>query len=202
MAQGIDEEVRRTSLLAATLSLDAPFVETVVALNDSRGAREDYEAVSRIDERLSAFFNYTNKVGAVLLYLRDKPVFLHRNKAAVRAPARPGRWYEAVTRHATAIVGDLDSYGLDRAAAAALGGVAGDAGARLPGHCRRLRRFLDQVAEAVSWRGLFLVMAPTDHPLRQPREGLIDASLLVPVPAGRTTYVTAPGPSLRPTGRS
>jgi two-component system sensor histidine kinase YesM len=116
MAQGIDEEVRRASLLAATLSTDPQFVDNAVRLNDSRTPREQYEASGRIEERLSAFFNYTNKVGAVLLYLRDQPVFLHRNNGLLfERPLQKTAWFETVVSepNATTIVGDLDSYSLD-----------------------------------------------------------------------------------------
>jgi two-component system sensor histidine kinase YesM len=115
LAQSIDEEVRRTSLLTATLSTDPEFVNMVVALNDSRYARQRYEVSASIDARLSRFFNYTNKTGAVLLYLRDGPVFLYRNNGLLfERPLLKTEWYDTVvnTPDATVTMNDLNSYSL------------------------------------------------------------------------------------------
>ena len=116
LAQGIDEEARRAALLAATLSTDQQFVTAAVSLNAVRNPRDEYEISSRIDDRLSAFFNYTNKIGAILLYFRDRPVFLLRNNRYLfDRPLDKGTWYETVTAapDATIIMGDFDNYGLD-----------------------------------------------------------------------------------------
>lgn len=115
LAEGIDEEIRQAALLTATLSTDRTFVASAVRLNESRGAREQYEAGGRIDERLSAFFNYTNKTGAALLYLRDLPVFMHRNNGFLfDRPLPKGAWYQTIISapDATVILADLDTYSL------------------------------------------------------------------------------------------
>ncbi len=115
LAQGIDEEIRHTALLTATLSTDQRFVQSAVQLNERRGKSREYEAAARVQDRLSAFFNYTNKIGAVLLYFRDRPVLLHRNSALLfERPLDRGEWYAIVKEKpdATVTLGDLDSYSL------------------------------------------------------------------------------------------
>jgi two-component system sensor histidine kinase YesM len=207
IAQGIDEEARRAALLTATLSTDGNFVESVVSLNDSRTQRAQYEVGARIDDRLSAFFNYTNKIGAVLLYLRDRPVFLHRNNGFLFDRALPeDEWFTAVVGapDATLIMPDLDSYSLDRGPRPLLkiavcpsrdaldrGFLAMVVAFRVP--------FLDEVAQspAAGTEELLLVDS-SRRVLLSGTPGLrgttIDASLLTPsvFRRGGSTYVSTP----------
>jgi hypothetical protein len=115
LAESIDEEVRRTTLLTATLSTDRRFSASVERYAQSASPRESYTASQLMEDRLSSFFNYTNKVGAVALYLRGLPVFLYRNSWQVfERPMARGAWFRAVTRlpDSTVILDDLDSYSL------------------------------------------------------------------------------------------
>ena len=115
LAQGIDEEVRRTTLLTATLSTDEDFVSTVHRFSRSRTPAESYKAAAQIQDRLNAFFNYTNRTGAVALYLRDLPVFVHRNNTQLFERQMPrGPWFDTVSAHpdSTIILDDFDSYSL------------------------------------------------------------------------------------------
>lgn len=119
IAEGIEEEVRRAALLAATLSTDEEFVALAERLNGARDQRERYADTVLIERRLTEFFDYTNKTGAVLLYFRDRPVFLHRNNGLLfDQPLPRGAWYETVTSapNATVILDDLGSYGLETSA--------------------------------------------------------------------------------------
>jgi two-component system sensor histidine kinase YesM len=115
LAQSIEDEVRRTALLAATLSNDRAFVATVLRYASAGTPQRRYEESSLIEDRLSAFFNYTNKIGVVGLYLRDSPVFLHRNnRLLLERPLPKGSWYEQCRNpiNTTIVLDDLDSYSL------------------------------------------------------------------------------------------
>jgi two-component system sensor histidine kinase YesM len=115
LTQGIDEEVRRTALLTATLSTDEKFSAAGESYAQSRTPKQGYEASQVVGDRLAAFFNYTNKIGVVALYMRGLPVFLYSNNAKMfERPMPRTAWFEAVTRHpdSTFILDDLDSYSL------------------------------------------------------------------------------------------
>ncbi len=115
MTLGIDEEVRRTTLLTATLSTDARFAGDVERFAASRTPRQTYDASQRMEERLAAFFNYSNKIGAVALYLRGQPVFLYRNNWLIfERPMPRGPWFDEVTAlpNFTVVLDDFDNYSL------------------------------------------------------------------------------------------
>jgi two-component system, sensor histidine kinase YesM len=115
MAENIDEEIRRTTLLTATLSADADFISQVYSFSQSRTKKERYAATGQIDDRLDAFFKYTNKIGAVALYLRDLPVFVYRNNEQLLEREMPrGPWIKAVTSlpDSTVILEDFGSYSM------------------------------------------------------------------------------------------
>jgi two-component system sensor histidine kinase YesM len=115
LTQGIDDEVRRTTLLTATLSTDARFRVAGVRFAQSRTPKQSYEASQLMEDRLASFFNYTNKIGAVALYMRGLPVFLYRNNWQLfeRPMPRTG-WFDTVTKvpDSTVILDDLGSYSL------------------------------------------------------------------------------------------
>ena len=99
LTQGIDEEVRRTTLLTATLSTDARFTAAGERFAQSRTPKQSYEASRLMEDRLASFFNYTNKIGAVALYMRGLPVFLYRNNWQLfERPMPRTTWFHAVTR--------------------------------------------------------------------------------------------------------
>lgn len=102
LTQSIDEELRRTTLLTATLSTDVHFSEYVQRYARSRSSRESYEASKVLEDRLSAFFNYSDKTGAVALYMRGLPVFLYRNNGPTELHSDPRRSGQLQPeRHAT-----------------------------------------------------------------------------------------------------
>jgi two-component system, sensor histidine kinase YesM len=115
LTQGIDEEVRRTALLTATLSTDTKFSAAGELFAQSRTQKQSYEASQLVSDRLASFFNYTNKIGVVALYMRGLPVFLYRNNSQLFERTMPRTaWFDTVTRRpdATVILDDLDSYSL------------------------------------------------------------------------------------------
>ena len=112
---GIDEEVRRTTLLTATLSTDTQFADAVERFAGSSSPRLAYDASKQMTERLAAFFNYSNKIGAVALYLRDRPVFLYGNNGQLfERPMSRGGWFDEVTRvpNLTLVLDDFNPYSL------------------------------------------------------------------------------------------
>jgi two-component system sensor histidine kinase YesM len=117
LTQSIDEEVRRTALLTATLSTDSRFSADVERFARSTTAKESYAASQLMGDRLSSFFNYSNKIGVVALYMRNLPVFLYRNNWQLFArPMERTAWFQTVTGqpNTTVILDDLDSYGLQQ----------------------------------------------------------------------------------------
>ena len=115
ITQGMDEEIRRTTLLTATLSTDEDFAEAVELFASSRAARQAYGASKVMEDKLQAFFNYSNKIGAVALYLRGEPEFLYRNNQFLfERPMPRGEWFDHITRvpNLTLVLDDFDSYSL------------------------------------------------------------------------------------------
>ena len=98
LSESIDEEVRRTTLLTATLSTDKRFSAAGERFAQSTTPKESYETSQLIEDRLSSFLNYTNKVGAVALYMRGLPVVLYRNNGQLfERPMTRGAWFQAAT---------------------------------------------------------------------------------------------------------
>ena len=115
LSESIDEELRRTTLLAATLSTDRRFSAVVERFAQSTTPKESYEASQLLEDRLSSFLSYSNKTGAVVLYLRGLPVYMYRNNSQLfERPMTRGAWFQAATAQpdSTVILDDLDSYSL------------------------------------------------------------------------------------------
>ncbi len=111
----IDEEIRRTTLLTATLSTDEGFAGAAERFSSTRDPQRAYAASVQMTDRLAAFFNYSNKIGAVALYLRNQPVFLYRNNVQLfERPMARGAWFDEVTRvpNLTLVLDDFDPYSL------------------------------------------------------------------------------------------
>ncbi len=112
---GMDEEIRRTTLLTATLSTDGDFADAVERFAADPAARQAYGASKVMGDKLQAFFNYSNKIGAVALYLRGQPEFLYRNNQLLfERPMPRGPWFDQVTRvpDLTVVLDDFDPYSL------------------------------------------------------------------------------------------
>ncbi len=75
---GIEEEIRRTTLLAANLSTDAESTDAVASFAGGRTSRQSCDASKRMEEKLSAFFHCSNRIGCIALYLRGQPTYLYR----------------------------------------------------------------------------------------------------------------------------
>ncbi len=116
LSESIDEELRRTTLLTATLSTDRRFSAVVERFAQSTTPKAGYEASQLLEDRLSSFLSYSNKTGAVVLYLRGLPVFLYRNNGLLfDRPMPRSAWFDSALGHpnSTIILDDLDSYSLN-----------------------------------------------------------------------------------------
>jgi two-component system sensor histidine kinase YesM len=70
VSRGVQNEIDSASILAASLLHDAELLSLVQAYSMASGA-ERLAAYSRIDALISSFLIYSNRIGAVEIYLRD-----------------------------------------------------------------------------------------------------------------------------------
>ncbi|MGA2547087.1 MAG: sensor histidine kinase [Rectinemataceae bacterium] len=70
VSRGVQNEIDSASILAASLLHDAELLSLVQAYAVASGA-ERLKAYSRIDALISSFLIYSNRIGAVEIYLRD-----------------------------------------------------------------------------------------------------------------------------------
>jgi two-component system sensor histidine kinase YesM len=97
VAQGIDEEAKRIALLTSALANNEEFLSLVYTYNLSTDSEEAYLASRRISEQLDTLFNYTNQVGAVFFFLKDKDMLYHRNfPISLDYHCKQEDWYQKV----------------------------------------------------------------------------------------------------------
>jgi two-component system sensor histidine kinase YesM len=118
VAYGIDEEAKRISLLAAALAHDAQFVDYAAGFNHATDGASEYAWSRRMEQHLDSFFAYSNKIGAVVVFLSDKDPYVYRNSPLLFETAlEKGDWYREAVREKsrTRILPDLNSYSLHSA---------------------------------------------------------------------------------------
>lgn len=97
VAQGIDEEAKRIALLTSALANNKEFLSFVYEYSMSPKSHETYLASRRISEQLDTLFNYTNQVGAVFLFFKDKDILYHRNfPISLDYQYKQEDWYQKV----------------------------------------------------------------------------------------------------------
>ena len=82
-AETIETEFRQIQILAAALVNNADFVETCRAFAEATDERVAYELRNEIDGHVNSFFRYTNKIGTVYLFFRDRELYYYRNYPTV-----------------------------------------------------------------------------------------------------------------------
>ncbi|HET6438637.1 MAG TPA: histidine kinase [Anaeromyxobacter sp.] len=116
VAHNIRAETDDVAILAAALIHDAQLRELADSYAAAADRKLQYLAARRLDEKLVSFFNYTKRVGAVVVFMRDGASYSYSNYPNIRglagidrtvyapAAADPGKVYlfdslEAVTRN-------------------------------------------------------------------------------------------------------
>ena len=79
LADLIDTEVRQIEILSAALINDAAFLDDARAFATTVDPTESYLLQREIDRRIADLFNYTNKIGSVFLFFRDRDLYLYQN---------------------------------------------------------------------------------------------------------------------------
>jgi hypothetical protein len=118
IAHGIDEEAKRISLLAAALAHDGQFVDYGIRYNQAENRASEYAWSRRMEQHLDSFFNYSNKIGAVVVFFRNKDSYVYRNSPFLFETAlEKGDWYGEVVRakSRTRILPDLQSHSISSA---------------------------------------------------------------------------------------
>jgi two-component system sensor histidine kinase YesM len=115
VAYGIDEEAKRISLLAAALAHDVQFADYAAGYDQAQDSASRYAWSRRMEQHLDSFFNYSNKIGAVVVFFRNKAPFVYRNNWFLfeRAPEK-GDWFREVVREKsrTRILPDLSGHSI------------------------------------------------------------------------------------------
>jgi two-component system sensor histidine kinase YesM len=118
VAYGIDEEAKRISLLAAALAYDTQFVDYAAGYNLAEDSVSRYAWSRRMEQHLDSFFNYSNKIGAVVVFFRNKAPFVYRNSPFLFERAlEKDDWFREVVREKsrTRILPDLSSHSISSA---------------------------------------------------------------------------------------
>lgn len=118
IAHGIDEEAKHISLLAAALALDGQFTDYGNGYNQAEDRASEYAWSRRMEQHLNSFFNYSNKIGAVVVFFRDKDPYVYRNSPFLfETSLEKGDWYREVVREKsrTRILPDLRSHSISSA---------------------------------------------------------------------------------------
>ncbi len=77
IAQGIDEEAKRIALMVSALANDEELLSRVYEYSLSATPAETLLASRQISGQLDRLFNYTNQVGAVFFFFKDKDILFH-----------------------------------------------------------------------------------------------------------------------------
>jgi len=115
IAQSIDEDAREEALWAAALSSDRRILRAAARFAGGRTEPERAVAAGELDEAMASFFDYTNKIGSVRIYLRGRAPYVYRNSSLLfELPIDRNRWYAETLRRAgrTRFLDDLRSYSL------------------------------------------------------------------------------------------
>ena len=84
VAQNIQNETDTVAILAAALLHDPQLRDLAAAYGAASDPRLRYLAARRLDEKLVSFIQYTNQVGAVVVYLKGGPTYAYSNYPNVR----------------------------------------------------------------------------------------------------------------------
>ena len=79
MAENLNNEIASVSILSSALIHNDSFREVCDRYDEARSPGDLYLQSEAMDLELSNLFLYTNKVGILYVYTRNKPVFLFRN---------------------------------------------------------------------------------------------------------------------------
>ncbi len=113
IALGVDNETKRISLLASTISNDDDLMKLVTDWNRSNDPNARFDLSSRIDSKLNALFNYSNDVESVMFFFKGMTPYYYKSDATLsidEIKAMP--WYEASLedKGKTHILGSLKSF--------------------------------------------------------------------------------------------
>ncbi|WP_319562219.1 sensor histidine kinase [Marispirochaeta sp.] len=79
IAASLNEEYKRIQILAAALINNNQFLEACRSYAHAVNNKEIYLLHQEIDDHVSAFFNYTNKMGTVYLVFPDQGLYYYQN---------------------------------------------------------------------------------------------------------------------------
>jgi two-component system, sensor histidine kinase YesM len=97
VAQGIDEEAKRIALLASALANDEELLALVYAYSRATNRAEAFQASRQLSKQLDTLFNYTNQVGAVFFFFKEKDILYHRNSLiSLSETCKREPWYQKV----------------------------------------------------------------------------------------------------------
>ncbi len=115
IAQSIDEAAREEALWAAALSSDRQILGAAARFVGGQNEAERAVAADKLDEAMASFFDYTNKIGSVLIFLHGRAPYVYRNSSLLfELPVDRDGWYAKTLRTAgrTRFLQDLRSYSL------------------------------------------------------------------------------------------
>ncbi|MHB8062569.1 MAG: sensor histidine kinase, partial [Ruminiclostridium sp.] len=113
IALGVDNETKRISLLASTISNDDEIMELVTQWNHSSDPNLKFNTSRQIDMKLNSLFNYSNDVESVMFFFKGTTQYCYKSNATLSVneiKAMP--WYKASMedKGKTHILGSLKSF--------------------------------------------------------------------------------------------
>ena len=98
VAQSIRAETDGVSILASALYHDIELRELADNYARAEGSGARYLAATRLEDKLVSFFIYSNRVGAVFLYMRNGTVYSYWNYSNIRSGGIDHSVYDAAKR--------------------------------------------------------------------------------------------------------
>ena len=94
VAQGMDEEARQTALWAAALSSDNQIVQAASQFATAKSESARAIAAQELDRKMTSFFDYTNKIGAIQILTANRLDYMYRNSPFLfENPIPRSAWY-------------------------------------------------------------------------------------------------------------
>jgi two-component system sensor histidine kinase YesM len=85
VAQNIRGEADEVSILASALFHDLELRSQADLYSRSRSSGDRLRAANRLDDKLVSFFSYSNRIGAVILYMRKDGIYYYTNYPNIRS---------------------------------------------------------------------------------------------------------------------
>jgi Predicted signal transduction protein with a C-terminal ATPase domain len=109
----IQNEIKRISLTASTISNDKELISLVVSWKNTDNSNDKFYISNQIDSKLNYLFNYTNNVEAVMFFFKGNGMYYYKNPPLIsEEEIRSMDWYHKTVENKdqAVTIGSLESF--------------------------------------------------------------------------------------------